>query len=45
MKKIFEKIKEKKNIICGVIFVAIIAFFSFSEAPKTLQNDTYYMYQ
>lgn len=42
MKKIFEKIKEKKNIICGVIFVAIIAFFSFSEAPKTLQNDTYY---
>ena len=42
MKKIFEKINEKKNIICGVIFVAIIAFFSFSEAPKTLQNDTYY---
>lgn len=42
MKKIFEKIKEKKNIICGVILVAIIALFSFSEAPKTLQNDTYY---
>ena len=42
MKKIFEKIKEKKNIICGIIFVAIIAIFSFSEAPKTLQNDTYY---
>lgn len=42
MKKIFEKIKEKKNIICGIIFVVIIALFSFGEAPKTLQNDTYY---
>ena len=42
MEKIFEKIKEKKNIILGIIFAVIIAFFSFSLAPKTLQNDTYY---
>lgn len=42
MKKFLEKIKEKKNIICGIIFIALIALLSFSIAPKTLQNDTYY---
>lgn len=42
MKEILKKIKEKKSIICEIIFIATIALFSFSVAPKTLQNDTYY---
>ena len=42
MKKILEKIYEKRNIICGIIFAIIIILFGFSVAPKTLQNDTYY---
>ena len=42
MKKILEKIYEKRNIICGIIFAIIIILFGFSIAPKTLQNDTYY---
>ena len=42
MKKFFEKIKEKKNIISEIIILILIAFFSFSVAPKTFQNDTYY---
>ena len=42
MKKIFEKIKEKRNIISEIIILILIAFFSFSVAPKTFQNDTYY---
>ena len=42
MKKIFEKIKEKRNIISEIIILMLIAFFSFSVAPKTFQNDTYY---
>ena len=42
MKKILKKIYEKRNIIFGIIFIIIIGFFSFSVAPKTLQNDTYY---
>ena len=42
MKKILEKIYEKRNIICGIIFAIIIILFGFSVAPKTLQNYTYY---
>ena len=42
MKKFFKKIKEKKNIISESIILILIAFFSFSVAPKTFQNDTYY---
>lgn len=42
MKNFFEKIKEKKNIISEIIILILIAFFSFSVAPKTFQNDTYY---
>lgn len=42
MKKFFKKIKEKKNIISEIIILILIAFFSFSVAPKTFQNDTYY---
>ncbi len=42
MKNFFEKIKEKRNIISEIIILILIAFFSFSVAPKTFQNDTYY---
>lgn len=42
MKEILKKVKEKKNIIVGIIIAILIALFSFSVAPKTLQNDTFY---
>ncbi len=42
MKEIINKILKRKNIILEVIIIALIAIFSFSVAPKTLQNDTYY---
>ena len=42
MKEILKKVKEKKNIISGIIITILIALFSFSVAPKTLQNDTFY---
>ena len=42
MKKIYNFIKTKKNIIFGIICIIAISIFSFSVAPKTLQNDTYY---
>ena len=42
MKEILKKVKEKKNIIGGIIIAILIALFSFSVAPKTLQNDTFY---
>lgn len=42
MKEIINKILKRKNIILEVIIIALIAMFSFSVAPKTLQNDTYY---
>ena len=42
MKEILKKVKEKKNIISGIIIAILIALFSFSVAPKTLQNDTFY---
>jgi hypothetical protein len=42
MKEILKKLKEKKNIIVGIIIAILIALFSFSVAPKTLQNDTFY---
>ena len=42
MKKFLKKIKEKKNIICGIIFIVLISWFGYSVAPKTFQNDTYY---
>ena len=42
MREIFNKIKEKKKIIIEIIILILIGLFSFSVAPKTLQNDTYY---
>ena len=42
MKEILKKVKEKENIIVGIIIAILIALFSFSVAPKTLQNDTFY---
>lgn len=42
MKTIMSKLKENKKIIYEVIILILISLFSFSIAPKTLQNDTYY---
>lgn len=42
MKAIMSKLKENKKIIYEVIILILISLFSFSIAPKTLQNDTYY---
>ena len=42
MKKFLNILKSKKNLILETIILIIIALFSFSLAPKTLQNDTYY---
>lgn len=42
MKKIKERIENKKNIIFEIIAIVLICLFSYSIAPKTLQNDTYY---
>ena len=42
MKKVFEKIKKYKKIIGEIIIILCIAIFSYSIAPKTFQNDTYY---
>lgn len=42
MKKILNQLKEKRKIILEVIILILISLFSFSLAPKTLQNDTYY---
>ena len=42
MKEIINKILKRKNIILEVIIISLIVMFSFSVAPKTLQNDTYY---
>ncbi len=42
MKKILNSLKKKKNLILEIIILIVIALFSFSLAPKTLQNDTYY---
>ena len=38
----FEKLKDKKEIIFEIIAILLIALFSYSIAPKTFQNDTYY---
>lgn len=42
MKAIVSKLKENRKIIYEVIILILISLFSFSIAPKTLQNDTYY---
>lgn len=42
MKKFLKLLKNKKKFILEIIILMVIALFSFSVAPKTLQNDTYY---
>ena len=42
MRKFFEFIKKNKKILIEVVALILITFFSFSVAPKTLQNDTFY---
>ena len=42
MKKIIEIINNKKDIFFNILAVLLIALFSCSIAPKTLQNDTFY---
>lgn len=42
MKKIIEKLKSKKKLLFEIFAIVLIAIFSYSIAPKTLQNDTYY---
>lgn len=39
MKEFFNN---NKKIICEIIIIFLISIFSFSLAPKTLQNDTFY---
>ena len=42
MKNLFYKLKNKEKTIFEIIAIILIALFSFSLAPKTFQNDTYY---
>ena len=42
IKNLLNKLQNKKNIIFEIIAIILIALFSFSIAPKTLQNDTFY---
>ena len=42
MKVFLEKVKDKKELIFEIIAILLIALFSYSIAPKTLQNDTFY---
>ncbi len=42
MRKFFEIIKKNKKILIEVVALILITLFSFSVAPKTLQNDTFY---
>ena len=42
MKKIIDFYKKNKTIIFEIIAIFLIALFSFSLAPKGLQNDTFY---
>ena len=42
MKIIFDFCEKHKELIFEIIAIILIAFFSFSLAPKTLQNDTFY---
>ncbi len=42
MKTIVSNLKKNKKVILEVIILILISLFSFSIAPKTLQNDTYY---
>ena len=42
MKNFIEKIKNKKELIFEIVAILLISLFSFSLAPKTLQNDTFY---
>ena len=42
MKNIINFLEKHKIGIFEIIAIALIALFSFSLAPKTLQNDTFY---
>lgn len=42
MKKIIDFYQKNKTIIFEIIAIFLIALFSFSLAPKGLQNDTFY---
>ena len=42
MKTLFKIINEKKKIIFEILAIILISFYSFSIAPKTVQNDIYY---
>ena len=42
MKIIFDFWQKHKKVIFEIIAIILIALFSFSLAPKTLQNDTFY---
>lgn len=42
MKNIIDFWQKQKKIIFEIIAIILIALFSFSLAPKTLQNDTFY---
>ena len=42
MKNIIDFWQKQKKIIFEIIAIILIALFSFSIAPKTLQNDTFY---
>ena len=42
MKKIIDFYQKNKTIIFEIIAIFLIALFSFSLAPKRLQNDTFY---
>ena len=42
MRIIFDFCEKHKELIFEIIAIMLIAFFSFSIAPKTLQNDTFY---
>ncbi len=41
-KKIVEWIKKHKKMLTEIVIIFIISLFSFSIAPKALQNDTFY---
>ena len=42
MKALLEKLKTKKELIFEIVAIILIALFSYSLAPKSLQNDTFY---
>ena len=42
MRNFIEKLKNKRELIFEIIAIFLIALFSYSISPKTLQNDTFY---